>query len=288
MNSVLGGLILPPSYFILPELNLMRVLILGDVMGRPARRAVRALMPSLVKEKNIDLAIANAENAAGGMGVDVKSAGELFSAGVHVLTSGNHIWKKKEIFPYLDTQPHLIRPANYPDGAPGRGWCEWRSQSGHRALVINIQGRVFMPSHVDDPFRCVDAILREHGRYSPVVIVDMHAEATSEKNAMGWYLDGRASIVFGTHTHIQTADERILPKGTAYITDLGLCGPFDSVIGMEKENVISGFISQLPRKFEVAEDNVVLQGIIVDIEEQNGKARAIQRLRLHADDASRP
>jgi hypothetical protein len=265
----------------------MRVLILGDVMGRPARRAVRELVPSLKNEERMDLAIANAENAAGGMGVDVKSAGELFAAGVHILTSGNHIWKKKEIFSYLDTQPNLIRPANYPEGAPGRGWCEWRNPSGLTALVINIQGRVFMPNHVDDPFRCTDAILKEHGRHSPVVIVDMHAEATSEKNAMGWYLDGRASVVFGTHTHIQTADERILPNGTAYITDLGLCGPFDSVIGMEKENVISGFMSQLPRKFEVAEGNVVLQGIVVDIDERNGKARAIKRLRLHADDALR-
>jgi metallophosphoesterase (TIGR00282 family) len=263
----------------------MRVLILGDVMGRPARRAVGRLVPSLVKEEKIDLAIANAENAAGGMGVDLKSAGELFGAGLQVLTSGNHIWKKKEIFPYLDSKPNLIRPANYPDGAPGRGWCEWQNKSGLTALVINIQGRVFMPNHVDDPFRCVDAIIQKHGAYSPVVIVDVHAEATSEKNALGWYLDGRASVVYGTHTHIQTADERILPNGTAYITDLGLCGPFDSVIGMEKETVITGFISQLPRKFEVAQDNVVLQGVIVDIDERSGKARAIKRLRLHADDA---
>ena len=255
-------------------------------MGRPARRAVGGLVPSLVKEEKIDLAIANAENAAGGMGVDLKSAGELFGAGLQVLTSGNHIWKKKEIFQYLDIKPNLIRPANYPEGAPGRGWCEWRNQNGLTALVINIQGRVFMPNHVDDPFRCVDAILKEHRSHSPVIIVDVHAEATSEKNALGWYLDGRASVVYGTHTHIQTADERILPNGTAYITDLGLCGPFNSVIGMEKETVIEGFISQLPRKFEVAKDDVVLQGIIVDIDERSGKARAIKRLRLHADGAS--
>jgi metallophosphoesterase (TIGR00282 family) len=263
----------------------MRVLILGDVMGRPARRAVRQLVPALKSREGIDLAIANAENAAGGMGVDVKSAGELFGAGIHVLTSGNHIWKKKEIFSYLDTQPNLIRPANYPEGAPGRGWCEWRNAGGLAALVLNVQGRVFMPNHVDDPFRSVDALLKEHGQFSPVVIVDMHAEATSEKSAMGWYLDGRASVVFGTHTHIQTADERLLPNGTAYITDLGLCGPFDSVIGMEKENVIRGFMSQLPRKFEVAEDNVVLQGVVVDIDERSGKARDIKRLRLRADEA---
>ena len=263
----------------------MRVLILGDVMGRPGRRAMAMIVPPLMKEQNIDLAIANAENAAGGMGVDLKSAGDLFGAGIHVLTSGNHIWKKKEIFPYLDSQPNLIRPANYPRGAPGRGWCEWQNASGLTALVINIQGRVFMPNHVDDPFQCVDAVLKERGHHSPVVIVDVHAEATSEKNAMGWYLDGRASVVFGTHTHIQTADERILPAGTAYITDLGLCGSFDSVIGMEKETVIRGFMTQLPRRFEVAEDNVVLQGVIVDIDERSGKARAIKRLRLHEDSA---
>jgi metallophosphoesterase (TIGR00282 family) len=258
----------------------MRVLILGDVMGRPARRAVRDLVPSLIEKEEIDLVIANAENSAGGMGVDLKSAKELLSAGVQVLTSGNHIWKKKEIYPFLDEQESLIRPANYPAGAPGKGWCVWQ-HNGLRALVINVQGRVFMPNHVEDPFRCVDEILKQQGSRSPVVIVDMHAEATSEKYAMGWYLDGRASIVFGTHTHVQTADERILPNGTAYITDLGMCGAFDSVIGMEKDTVIRGFITQLPRQFEVAQENVVLQGVISDIDEESGKARAIRRLRVH-------
>ncbi len=249
-------------------------------MGRPARRAVRDLVPSLIENEEIDLVVANAENSAGGMGVDLKSAKELLSAGVQILTSGNHIWKKKEIYPFLDEQESLIRPANYPAGAPGKGWCVWQ-HNGLRALVINLQGRVFMPNHVDDPFRCVDEILKQHGSRSPVVIVDMHAEATSEKSAMGWYLDGRASIVFGTHTHVQTADERILPGGTAYITDLGMCGPFDSVIGMEKDTVIRGFLTQLPRQFEVAQDNVVLQGVIADIDEENGRARAIRRLRVH-------
>jgi metallophosphoesterase (TIGR00282 family) len=258
----------------------MRVLILGDVMGRPARRAVRDLVPSLIQKEEIDLAVANAENSAGGMGVDIKSAKELLSAGVQVLTSGNHIWKKKEIYPFLDEQESLIRPANFPSGAPGRGWCIWQ-HNGLRALVINLQGRVFMPNHVDDPFRCVDEILKQQGSQSPVVIVDMHAEATSEKCAMGWYLDGRASLVFGTHTHVQTADERILPAGTAYITDVGMCGPFDSVIGMEKETVIRGFITQLPRQFEVAQENVMLQGVITDIDEESGKAKAIRRLRIH-------
>jgi hypothetical protein len=258
----------------------MRILILGDVVGRPGRSAVRDLVPGLVKTEAIDLVVANVENAAGGMGVDIKSAEEMLSAGVHVLTSGNHIWKKKEIYPYLENKSRLLRPANYPNGAPGRGWIEWSSQRGLRALVVNVQGRVFMPNHVDDPFRCVDGILKDHGGYSRVVIVDMHAEATSEKVAMGWFLDGRASVVYGTHTHVQTADERLLPGGTAYITDLGMCGPWDSVIGIEKENVIEGFLTQLPRKFEVARDNVVLQGVIVEVDDETGKARDIRRLRI--------
>ncbi|HWP56770.1 MAG TPA: TIGR00282 family metallophosphoesterase [Candidatus Acidoferrales bacterium] len=261
---------------------LMRVLILGDTVGRPARRAIGELVPAVVADEGIDLVIANAENAAGGMGVDVKSAEELFSSGVHVLTSGNHIWRKKEIYGYFESHPNLLRPANYPEGAPGRGWVEWEGRSGARALVVNLQGRVFM-APVDDPFRCVDRLLREHESFSRVVIVDMHAEATSEKNAMGWYLDGRASVVFGTHTHVQTADERILPRGTAYITDLGMCGALDSVIGIEKEIVIDGFLTQLPRKFEVAAQNVALQGIIVDIDSGTGRAQAIRRVRLPWD-----
>lgn len=258
----------------------MRILILGDVVGRPGRSAVRDLVPGLVKTEAIDLVVANVENAAGGMGVDIKSAEEMLSAGVHVLTSGNHIWKKKEIYPYLENKSYLLRPANYPNGAPGRGWIEWNNQRGLRALVVNVQGRVFMPNHVDDPFRCIDGILKDHGGHSRVVIVDMHAEATSEKVAMGWFLDGRASVVFGTHTHVQTADERLLPGGTAYITDLGMCGPLDSVIGIEKDLVIEGFMTQLPRKFEVAKENVVLQGIIVDVDEVTGRARDICRLRI--------
>ena len=259
--------------------NDLRVLILGDVMGRPARRAVRDLVPALVKKEEVDLVVANAENAAGGMGVDLKSAKELLGAGVHVLTSGNHIWKKKEIYSYLDERDDLIRPANYPPGVPGKGWCVWQ-QDDVQTLIINLQGRVFMPNHVQDPFRCVDEILQKHGRNVPIVIVDMHAEATSEKSAMGWYLDGRASVVYGTHTHVQTADERILPGGTAYITDLGMCGSMDSVIGMERETVIRGFITQLPRQFEVAQENVMLQGVLVDIDKESGRAKEIRRLRI--------
>jgi len=258
----------------------MRVLILGDVVGRPGRRAIRDLVPSLAQKEKIDLVIANAENAAGGMGVDVKSAEELFGAGVHVLTSGNHIWKKKEIYSYLESRTLLIRPANYPKGAPGRGWVEWEGAGGRRALIINLQGRVFMPGNIDDPFRCVDAILKERAGFSRVVIVDMHAEATSEKCAMGWFLDGRVSAVYGTHTHVQTADERILPRGAAYITDLGMCGPADSVIGIERELVIEGFLSQLPRRFEVAKENVFLQGIVLEVDETTGKALEIRRLRV--------
>lgn len=258
----------------------MRVLILGDVVGQPGRRAIRDLVPALVDRERIDLVIANAENAAGGMGVDVKSAEELFASGVHVLTSGNHIWKKREIYSYLESHPRLLRPANYPDSAPGWGWIEWQSETGRRALIINVQGRVFMPNHVGDPFRCVESILRDRGGYSPAVFVDLHAEATSEKNAMGWFLDGRVSAVFGTHTHVQTADERILPKGTAYITDIGMCGPTDSVIGIDKEAVIEGFLSQLPCRFEVAKENVVLQGVVLEVDDTSGRSSDIRRLRI--------
>ena len=258
----------------------MRILILGDVVGRPGRRAIADLVPGFARDEGIDLVVANAENAAGGMGVDIKSAEDLFAGGVHVLTSGNHIWKKKEIYPYLEKNPNLIRPANYPHGAPGRGWAEWENAKGHRVLVINLQGRVFMPHNVDDPFRCVEAILNERGGYSPVIIVDMHAEATSEKNAMVWFLDGKVSAVYGTHTHVQTSDERILPGGTAYITDLGLCGAMDSVIGINKETVVQGFLTQLPQKFEVAKDNVVVQGISLEVDESTGKAKGIRRLRI--------
>ncbi len=257
----------------------MRILVLGDVFGRPGRSAIRELVPSLITSESVDLAMANAENASGGMGVDVRSAEELFSGGIHVLTSGNHIWKKKEIFPYMEENPRLLRPANYPPGTPGRGWYEWEGPGGLRVLVINLEGRVFM-RNLEDPFRCVDKLLQEHRPYSPVVLVDMHAEATSEKIAMGWFLDGRVSLVYGTHTHVQTADERILPGGTAYITDLGMCGPLDSVIGVEKDIIIEGFLSQLPLRFEVARDNVVLQGILLDVDEDSGKARSIRRIRV--------
>ncbi len=257
----------------------MRILVLGDVVGRPGRGAIRELVPSLITSESVHLALANAENASGGMGVDVKSAEELFSAGIHVLTSGNHIWKKKEIFPYMEENPRLLRPANYPPNTPGRGWFEWEGPHGLRVLVVNLEGRVFM-RNLEDPFRCVDTILQEHRQYSPVVLVDMHAEATSEKMAMGWYLDGRVSLVYGTHTHVQTADERILPGGTAYITDLGMCGPLDSVIGVEKETVIEGFLSQRPLRFEVARDNVVLQGVLLDVDEESGKAKNIRRIRV--------
>jgi metallophosphoesterase (TIGR00282 family) len=257
----------------------MRILLLGDVVGRPARRAIRDLVPSLISSEGIDLVVANAENAAGGIGVDIKSAEELFAAGVDALTSGNHIWKKREIYSYFAAHEKLLRPANYPEGAPGKGWLRWENRSGLRALILNLQGRVFM-NYVDDPFRCVDRLLREHEGFAPVIIVDMHAEATSEKSAMGWYLDGRVSMVYGTHTHVQTADERILPKGTAYITDLGMCGSMDSVIGIEKETVIEGFLSQLPKKFETASENVFLQGAILEVHAVSGKALSVRRVRL--------
>jgi metallophosphoesterase (TIGR00282 family) len=257
----------------------MRILVLGDVVGRPGRNAIHEMLPDLMVSESLDFVVANAENSSGGIGVDIKSAEGLFSAGVHVLTSGNHVWKKKEIFPYMEDHPQLIRPANYPDGAPGKGWFKWEGKTGLKALVINLEGRVFMRS-LEDPFRAADQILRAQGPYSPVILVDMHAEATSEKNAMGCYLDGRATLVYGTHTHVQTADERILPGGTAYITDLGMCGPMDSVIGVEKEAVIEGFLSQRPRRYEVARDDVVVQGVLLEVDPESGKASDIRRVRF--------
>src|SRR3990170_4435693 len=220
----------------------MKVLFLGDVVGKPGRRAVREWVPRLAARGEADFVIANGENASGGIGIDPKGADELFSAGVDVLTSGNHVWRKREIADYIDRVPAFTRPANFPPGAPGAGWVVRESAGGVPVAVLNLMGRVFMQA-LDCPFRTADALvpmLRERAR---VVVVDMHAEATSEKAAMGWHLAGRVSAVLGTHTHVQTVDEEILAGGTAYITDVGMCGPTDSVIGMKKETVLKRFLT---------------------------------------------
>jgi 2',3'-cyclic-nucleotide 2'-phosphodiesterase len=254
-----------------------RILFIGDIVGRPGRDLVRHGLAALVDHHQIDLVIANAENAASGFGITREIGDQLLDLGVDVMTSGNHIWDKKEALDYIGAEPRLIRPLNYPAGVPGNGSYLARTRSGVSVGVINAMGRVFMLS-IDDPFtrvlKEIDA-LRERTR---IVFVDFHAEATSEKIAMGWHLDGKATAVIGTHTHVQTADERILPKGTAYLTDVGMTGPHDSIIGVEIEAALGRFLTALPAKFETATGNPRLHAVIVDADEQTGRATDIERL----------
>ncbi|MCM8794377.1 MAG: TIGR00282 family metallophosphoesterase [Candidatus Omnitrophica bacterium] len=258
----------------------MKILIIGDIVGSPGRDAVKALVPVLRFKHQVDFVIANAENVAGGAGVTPKTAEDLLTAGPDMLTSGQHIWRYREIGPYMDAQPRLLKPANYPKGTPGFGSYVYETRKGKTKVgVINLLGRVFMGvDALDDPFRMADHLIEEIRKITPVIVVDMHAEATSEKVVMGWYLDGRVSAVVGTHTHIQTADERILPKGTAYLTDLGMTGPYDSVIGRKVEPVLEKFLTGMPNRFDVAEGNVKLCGAMVEVDEKTGKAISIQRV----------
>ncbi len=257
----------------------MKILFLGDVFGKPGRQAVARLVPKLIARDGIDLVVANAENSASGIGVTPDSAEELLAAEVDLLTSGNHIWAKREIVPYLEAPgSRLLRPVNYPPGTPGRGRAVISTPDGRRLGVVNVEGRVFM-KNLDDPFRAALAeveALRKDG--VGCILVDMHCEATSEKNAMGWFLDGKVSAVLGTHTHVQTADARVLPGGTAFITDVGMCGPWDSVIGVRKELVLERFLTQRPMAFDPAKKDVWLQGALVDVDEKTGKARSIERV----------
>jgi len=254
----------------------MKILFIGDIVGAPGREAVKKLLPGLKKEFALDFAIANAENAAGGSGVTLKVVEELFAAGLDVLTSGDHIWKKKEIFEFINGEGRLLRPLNFPTGAPGRGWGLFKAKNTPVG-VINVNGRVFMEA-LDCPFRTSRQAQEELSEDAKIIIVDIHAEATSEKVALGWYLDGKVSAVLGTHTHIQTADEKILPNGTAYITDVGMTGAYDSVIGRRVEDVLERFLTAVPVRFEVAEGNVQLHAVVLDIEENSGKARSIIRI----------
>jgi len=256
----------------------VNVLFIGDIVGRPGRRAVRTLLPGLVERWDVDLVVANGENAAGGIGITPEVADDLFSYGIDVITSGNHVWKKKEIGPYLDEEPRILRPANYPAPAPGRGSVVVEVASRKSAAVLNLSGRVFMPGDLDCPFRCAMAETDRLRRETHVVIVDFHAEATSEKLALARYLDGRASAVIGTHTHVQTSDARVLPGGTAFISDVGMTGPTDSVIGIETGLVLERFLTQRPVRFEVASGGVQLGAALVDIDEQDGRAREIRPL----------
>jgi len=261
----------------------MRVLFLGDVVGRPGRRAVASVVSRLRGQRAIDFVVANCENAAGGKGVDPKSAEELRDAGVDVLTSGNHIWQKREIVPYLQENERLLRPLNFAPEAPGVGWTVREAgKSGVRVGVINLIGRVFM-GQAECPFRSVSALLPRLAGESRVILVDMHAEATSEKVGMGWYLDGRVTAVVGTHTHVQTADEAILPGGTAYLTDAGMCGPETSVLGVRTDRVLERFLTQMPTRFEVASGPVLVQGLMIDVDPVSGRATAVERIRERLD-----
>lgn len=255
----------------------MKILFIGDVVGSPGREAIKKLLPGLKQEYALDFVIANAENAAGGSGITARVAQDLFDSGVSVLTSGDHIWKKSEIFEIISKEERILRPINYPSGAPGSGFGLFKTQSGIKIGVINVLGRVFLEA-LDSPFKTTLSAVEALSKDTKIIIVDMHAEATSEKIALGWYLDGKVSAVVGTHTHIQTADEKILPQGTAYITDLGMTGPYDSVIGRKIENVLDRFISAIPVRFEVASENIQLHGVVLDIDESTGRARSIERI----------
>ena len=247
--------------------------MVGDVIGRPGRRAARALLPGLRQEYAIDLIIANGENAAGGIGITTQMADELFESDVDVITSGNHIWAQREIIPTLDSSSAILRPLNYPQGVPGHGYV-----IKGEAMVVNLIGRTFI-GNFDCPFRAIDQLLEDLAdKKPPVIIVDFHAEATSEKVAMGWYLDGRVSAVLGTHTHVGTVDARLLPKGTAHITDVGMTGPLDSVIGDDIDTVLTRFLTQLPYRISVGKGSVILNSVLVEIEETTGRAKHIKRI----------
>jgi len=257
----------------------VNILFIADIVGQPGRQAVADLLPDLTRERDIQLCIANGENAAGGFGLTESVFRELRHSGVQVVTSGNHLWDRKEILSFIDDEPHLLRPANYPPRVPGRGSTVVRSKNGVAVGVLNIQGRVFI-HEMDCPFRAADRELESLHKLAKVIVVDVHAEATSEKMALGWYLDGRVSAVIGTHTHVQTADECILPGGTAYITDAGMTGPHDSIIGVKKEPVLERFLSQMPARFETASGDVKLSGVVVQVDEDSGRAQTISRLRV--------
>jgi len=262
----------------------VKILFIGDIIGSPGRSAVSLHLPGLKKKEKIDFVLANGENAAGGLGLTPKVAEQLFSYGIDALTSGNHIWDKKDILETLAKDNRILRPANYPPGVIGFGSTVISTQ-GKKLGVINLSGRVFM-RELDCPFRAALREIEDLKKRVEVVVVDMHAEATSEKIAMGWYLDGKVSAVIGTHTHVQTADERILPEGTAYITDVGMVGSLDSVIGVKKDVILERFLTQLPVHLDIAKKNVVLHAVLVEIDEDTAKAVSIKRIKIKSDESS--
>ena len=267
----------------------MRVLFIGDIVGSPGRQIVQDRLADIVAQKQIDLVIANGENAASGFGITPRLADELLGMGIEVLTGGNHSWDRKEILEYLPHQQRLLRPANFPDGAPGSGLFLGTAKNGIKYAVLNLQGRVFL-TPIDDPFRKADSELAKIPPEVTFILVDMHAETTSEKLAMGWYLDGRVTAIVGTHTHVATADEHVLPGGTAFITDVGMTGPHGGVIGMDREGIIKKFLNGLPARFEVASGDVQMNCVLIETDDAGSRnpagrlrARSIERLRLRID-----
>lgn len=252
--------------------------MIGDVVGKPGRRAVKEFLPGLCHEYNVSYVVANGENAAGGLGTTLNTTQELLDAGVTVITTGNHVWAKREIIPYLDSEMPIIRPLNFPPSVPGRGYI-----IKNNVIVVNLIGRVFMGEY-DCPFRAMDAFLAEHGEKARVILVDFHAEATSEKVAMGRYLDGRVSAVVGTHTHVGTIDCRVLPRGTAYVSDIGMTGPIDSIIGDNIELVLQRFLTKMPHRLSVGEGNAFLDAVLIDVDAKSGRATAIDRVRRQEND----
>lgn len=260
----------------------MKILFIGDIVGSPGRKIVHERLADILSQRQIDLCIANGENSASGFGITPRLAEELFASGIEVITGGNHIWDRREILEFLPHEPRLLRPANFPNGLPGSGLYVGRARNGVPYAVLNLQGRTFMTA-LDDPFRTATRELAKIPPDVKVIFVDMHAEATSEKQAMGWYLDGKVSVVVGTHTHVPTADFHVLPGGTAYTTDVGMTGPHNSVIGMEKEGVLQRFLDALPARFVVAEGDVQMNTVLIDVDETTGRSRSIERLNFRLD-----
>jgi 2',3'-cyclic-nucleotide 2'-phosphodiesterase len=260
----------------------VKLLFIGDIIGKPGRQAVSRELHRLVDRHMVDLVIANGENAAGGFGITEETANDLYRCGIQVLTSGNHIWDKKDSLDFINREERLLRPANYPEGTPGRGSAVYKTAAGLKVAILNLEGRVFM-NNLECPFRVADREISRLQEETPIILVDFHAEATSEKTSLGWYLDGRVSALIGTHTHIQTADERILPGGTAYLTDAGMTGGIDSVIGVKKEEAITKFLTQLPAKFDVAKNNLRLNGVVVAVDETSGQAVSIERINISCE-----
>ena len=257
----------------------MKALFIGDIVGKTGRKIVKDILPNIANRYKIDIAIANGENIAGGFGITEKTASELFNYGIHIITTGNHVWDKKEAIPYIAKESRILRPLNYPAGVPGIGSTIFTSPNIKKIAVMNVSGRAFMNT-LDCPFRTAKDEVERLKKSTNIILIDFHAEATSEKVAFGYYMDGIVTAVIGTHTHVQTADEKILPKGTAYITDVGMTGPTDSIIGIEKKQIEERFLFQMPRKYEVARGEAILSAVVIEVDEKSGRATAIQRLQL--------